>query len=149
MNSRDRLYTQRALIAWADWIRDGRTFRNAALGYPTSTVEYALYAGAPGVSGASGSRVPTHFNHDREVERIDKVFWRFPQDIRETLWLVYFHRKQERHAATILGTTRHKIRKCLSNGYRLAFHAISTENLSQKNRGEHNRMKTLDKYHSL
>lgn len=124
VNQRERLYTQRALIAWSDWLKAGRTLPNPGLGYPTTTVEYALLRGLTGGDRAYSSTVPGRFNIDKEIEQVDKVFWRLPVAIKEPITLIYIYRKCERDAAHILGTTRHQIRIRLNKGYKRVFDGL-------------------------
>jgi len=125
MNNKDRLYVIRELNAWSNWVRQGRTFPNI-LGYKGSTVEYSLMRGETGGDYQSTSKVPGRFNLDRNVECIDKVFWRFPIDIRDPITAIYLYRLSERRTASILDISRRQIGNRLNSGYLQVYDALRT-----------------------
>ena len=127
MNQRDRLFVQRELIAWADWIRQGQTFPNA-LGFKSGTVEYALMRGETGGETIGHSKVPERFSEDRRVEIVNKAFWNLDENKRAVVSGVYLHRIQEQRIANMTGMTRHRIRVWLTDSYICVFNSISTEN---------------------
>ncbi len=125
MNQRDRLWIQREWIAWANWVRDGRTFPNA-LGYKSKTVEYALMRGETGGDVKGTSRVPTRFKDDRNVHLLDRVFWQLDAQPKYAIQLVYVRRKSERDVAICLDTSRHKVRQWLTAAYKAGIQAVTT-----------------------
>ena len=94
MNQRDRLYVQREWLAWASWMRQGKTFPNA-LGYKSGTVEYALMRGETGGDIHAGSKVPDRFDCDRNVEILNKVFWNLPENTKNAISGVYLYREAD------------------------------------------------------
>ena len=129
MNQKDRLFVQRELIAWSNWMRQGRTFPNA-LGYKSSTVEYALMRGETGGDYINSSKVPSKFNCDRNVEIIDKTFWRLPENQQSAITGIYIYKMPERRIAVICEVSRHEIRKRLFSGYSAVYLALTTKNLT-------------------
>lgn len=126
MNQRDKLYVQRELIAWANWVKQGRTFPGSAIGYKSTTVEYAIMRGETGGSGISGPKVPTKFNTDRNVETVDRVFSDMPKYEQDAISGVYLYQMPERRIALIVGATRHLIRVRLYAGYVAVYEALTT-----------------------
>ena len=131
MNQRDRLYVQREWLAWASWMRQGKTFPNA-LGYKSGTVEYALMRGETGGDIHAGSKVPDRFDCDRNVEILNKVFWNLPENTKNAISGVYLYRMQERRIALIIDVTRHKIRRWLNDGYHAGYEALTGNSTRNK-----------------
>ena len=125
MNQRDRLYVQREWIAWAAWIRQGQTFPSA-LGYKSTTVEYALMRGETGGCGQGGSKALMYFECDKNVEKLNTVFWSLEEMQQNAISGVYLYRMPERRIATIIDVTRHQVRNWLNDGYLAGFKALST-----------------------
>jgi len=126
MNQRDRLWVQREWIAWGFYVRDGCTFPNA-LGYKSTTVEYALMQGETGGDGVSHDKVPTRYNLDSNVEKLQKTYAKLPQDQQEAIAGVYVYRMPARRIGLIVGVTRHKIQLRLWEAYRTTLDNLTNE----------------------
>jgi len=122
MQARDRLFVQREWIAYGCWLREGQTYPNA-LGFKSGV---AAFSQEPG-GGMGGSKVPTHFNGDKNVEIAHQVFWQLIVPVRVVVTGVFLYRMPEQQVADIIETTRHQIRKRLNTGYESLLQAISTE----------------------
>ena len=126
MNQRDRLWIQREYIALASWWRDGRTFPNT-LGFKRETVEYALMRGETGGDVHGKSKVPTRFNDDTNIRKLDRAYWRMGEKQQCTISLIFYKRKSERDAAACLGVTRHVVRQWLNDAYQTGYQALTTK----------------------
>ena len=124
MNQRDRLFIQREWIAWADWVRQGQTCPNT-LGYKSSTVEHGLMSGDTG-GVTTGNKVPTRFNHDENVEKLNRLFWRFHVEQQRVMTGIYCGKSTERTVAHYMKITRHRVRQLLHDSYLSGFHTLTT-----------------------
>jgi hypothetical protein len=124
VNIRERLFTQRELKAWGYWSGDGCTFQNPGVGYPMSTVEYAIMQGTTGGS-SHAEVVPTKFNLDKNIEIISKVCAVLPEVEKEPIYGVYRYRMPEERVALILGVSTHVVLVRLWAAYEVVFAALS------------------------
>ena len=125
MNQRDRLYAQREWIAYAQWRREGCTCPNA-LGYGSSTPIGSLLSGELGGGGIAGSKVPTRFQTDHNVDISHKVYNRLPIEIREIIAGVYMARWSEQFTADTIGISRRQVRNRLTTAYETLYAALRT-----------------------
>ena len=123
VNSRDRAYTIRELTAWGWWIRAGRTWPNR-LGYKPVTVEHRIMNQIPGGGGIGGSVVPSKFNIDRNVERVDFIVLKLPDPQLMAISGVYVRGMSQRDLAGKLKISRGKLRHDLEKVYVVVYDGI-------------------------
>lgn len=82
--------------------------------------------GETGGDGYGGSKALTYFECDKNVEKLNTVFWSLEEMQQNAISGVYLYRMPERRIATIIDVTRHQVRNWLNDGYLAGFKALST-----------------------
>ena len=130
MNQRDRLWIIREWKAYFNWVLQGCTYQNTALGFKANTVEGALMCGEAGGGGLSQAKIPIRYNLDPNVEKLNKTFSGLVTKDQEIIALSSGADMNERRIGLIVGITKHKVCLSLWGTYEISFDHLTNKNQS-------------------
>ena len=129
MDRRDRLWIIREWKAYFNWVLQGCTYPNA-LGFKSTTVECALMLGEAGGGGLSQAKIPTRYNLDPNVEKLNKTFSGLVTKDQEIIALSSGADMKAHRIGIIVGVTKHNVCLSLWGTYKKSFDYLTNKNES-------------------